>query len=315
MASLHERLSRGEVVILDGATSTELERKGLSNATNAWSALANLEHPDVVREVHREYIEVGADVITTNTFATSRLALEAAGMGDRAQEINARAVGIAKEARERAPKERDVAIAGSISHFLGWGRDAEGVFVRRGKPDAQRLKANFQEQAEVLAKAGCDLLLLEMMRDVEMATYAMKAAVSTGLPVWVGYACLVDEEGTNVRIGERGHHEDNPPFKDALEQLLPQGGSLMAAMHMTVHEITPALDVLRESWSGPIGAYAHSGAMDSGNWQFDEVISAEEYLREAQGWVRMGVQLVGACCGMGPEHIRLLREHLPHRVS
>ena len=129
MATLDQRLAQGDVIILDGAMATQLERKGLSNASQAWSALANLDHPNVVREVHEDYIEVGADVITTNTFPTSRLALEMVGLEDRTREFNARAVELAKEARDRAAKRRDVTIAGSLAHFWGWERDAEGNYL------------------------------------------------------------------------------------------------------------------------------------------------------------------------------------------
>ncbi len=311
MATLQQRLERGDVIILDGPTATQLERKGLSNASSAWSALANLEQPDVVREVHEEYIKVGADVITANTFPASRLALETAGLEDRMRDVNTRAVELAKEALDQTAKGRDIVIAGSISHFLGWERDTQGDYLTRRKPGAEKLRANFQEQAEILAEAGCDLLLLEMMRDVEMSTYAIEAAVSTGLPVWVGYTCWVDESSSLVRVGERLGYEDGPSFKDVLQRLLPKGGSLMAVMHTPVSETIPALEVLQEAWSGPLGAYPHSGEMERPNWQFSNVLSPEEYLVKAKDWVRMGVQLVGACCGMGPEHIRLLREHLP----
>ena len=99
MKGLEERLSRGDVIILDGPTATQLERKGMSNASNAWSALANLQRPEVVREIHKEYIRVGADAITANTFSTFRLALETAGLEGSMREMNMRAVDLAKEAR------------------------------------------------------------------------------------------------------------------------------------------------------------------------------------------------------------------------
>ena len=91
MTGLFERLARGDVVILDGPTSTQLERKGLSNANGAWSAMGNLDHTDVVQQVHEEYIDAGADIITTNTFATSRLTVETVGRDAQAREINQRA--------------------------------------------------------------------------------------------------------------------------------------------------------------------------------------------------------------------------------
>ncbi len=314
MPTLWERLEQWELVILDGPTATRLEQQGASNATSAWSALATLEDADLVREVHEDYIKAGADVVTVNTFAASRLALETAGLGDRTREINGRAVELAIEARDRTAGGRDVAIAGSISHFLGWDLDSRGNYLTRRRTDAESLRANFQEQAEALAAGGCDLIILEMMRDVDTAGYAIEAAVSTGLPVWVGYTCWLDEQRSSIQVGERLDYGGGPSFRDALQTLLPKGGSLMAVMHTRVSQTTSALEVLQECWSGPLGAYAHSGDMERPNWQFQDIMSPQEYLAEAQRWVRMGVQLIGACCGMGPEHIRLLKERLPQRV-
>ena len=97
MTNLQSRLKNGEVLILDGAMGTELQRRGVSMHSIAWSAAALLTHPEVVRHVHEDYIRVGADVIITNSFSTARHALEVAGMGYRTVEINRRAVELAQE--------------------------------------------------------------------------------------------------------------------------------------------------------------------------------------------------------------------------
>ena len=147
----------------------------------AWDAAALLTHPATVREVHEDYIRAGADVITTNTFATARHVLEPAGMGERFRELNARAVALAKEARENAA-DGAVFIAGSISTFTA-------RYDYSYEPRAEKARANYREQAEVLAESGADVIALEMMRDIEQTTYALEAAVTVGLPVWVGFSC------------------------------------------------------------------------------------------------------------------------------
>ena len=113
MSDLRQRLDRGEVIVLDGAMGTELERRGVPMDDAAWSAAALITHPDTVREVHEDYIRAGADVIITNTFATARHVLE---MGEQFRELNTRAVALAKEARENAA-DGAVFIAGSLSTF------------------------------------------------------------------------------------------------------------------------------------------------------------------------------------------------------
>src|SRR5215210_8849091 len=116
MFELERRMGEGEVVVLDGATGTELEKRGVPMDDAAWCAVALVTHPETVREVHEDYIRAGADVIITNTFPTARHVLEPAGMGERFRELNALAVELAKEARENAA-DGAVFIAGSISTF------------------------------------------------------------------------------------------------------------------------------------------------------------------------------------------------------
>ncbi len=118
MDELAARLGGGELILLDGATGTELQRRGVPMDAAAWSAAALVTHPQTVREVHEDYIRAGADVVTTNSFSTAWHQLEPAGLGDRFRELNARAVELARQARENAA-DRPVAVAGSISsaHF------------------------------------------------------------------------------------------------------------------------------------------------------------------------------------------------------
>src|SRR5919202_4396073 len=114
MSALQQRLDGGETVLLDGAMGTELERRRVPMDAVGWDAAALPTHPATVREVHEDYIRAGADVITTNTFATARHVLEPAGMGERFRSLNTRAVTLAREAREKVA-HAPVSIAGSIS--------------------------------------------------------------------------------------------------------------------------------------------------------------------------------------------------------
>lgn len=300
MSAVQQRLDRGEVVILDGAMGTELERRGVPMHDATWSAAALATHPDVVREVHEDYIKAGADVIITNTFAAARHVLEPAGMGARLRELNVRAVALAKAARENVA-DGPVFIAGSVSTFTAH-------YDYSYEPQAERATANYREQAKVLAESGVDVIVLEMMRDIEQTTYALEAAVATGLPVWIGFSCKTTAEGTVVLWD--GDHT----LAEALEQVSPLGPSLVSIMHTLTEDTSPALREVSGRWAGPVGAYPHHGEFIMPNWQFIDTISPEDFSAEAQGWLEMGAQLIGGCCGIGPEHIRLLKERLPARV-
>ena len=301
MESLAERLARGEVIILDGATGTELQHRGVPMHGIAWSAAALLTHPDTVRAVHEDYIRAGADVITANSFSTARHVLELAGMGDRVRELNTRSVALAREARDNVAGKRPVYIAGSISTF-------DPGLDERNRPSPAAAQANYREQAERLAEAGVDLIVLEMMRDIERSKPAVSAAMAVGLPVWVGFSCKMADDDVTVTM------LDGDSFGEGLGTIMSIGGSVVNVMHTLAEDIAPALKVVREHWSGPTGAYAHSGDFVNPNWIWVNTISPEAYVAEALRWVEMGAQIVGGCCGIGPEHIRLLKEQLPTHI-
>ena len=303
MLAVQQKLEDGNVVILDGGTGTELERRGVPMDDAAWCAAALATHPDAVREVHEDYIRAGAEVIITNSFPAARHVLEPAGMGERFRELNARSAELARQARENAAEE-PVSVAGSISTFpprLDHGYD----------PPTSEARENYREQAEVLAESGVDLLIIEMIRDLEHAGYAVRAAAETGLPVWLGFSCKVEDDGTVV-LWDRGHS-----LAEALEELTPlvSGGSLVSIMHTLTEDTLPALRVVREEWSGPVGAYPHSGKFIMPHWQFIDMISPEDFAAEAENWLDHGVRLVGGCCGIGPEHVALLRQRLAAKES
>ena len=296
MESLGKRLEGGEVVLLDGGTGTELEKRGVPMDDAAWCATALATHPDVVRSVHEDYIRAGAEVIITNTYPAAKHVLKEAGVGDRFRELNARAAELAKEARENAA-EGAVYIAGSISTF--------SARLDRGfDPDEQEARANYTEQAGVLAEAGVDLIALELMRDLESTRYALEAAATTGLQIWLGLSCKRNEDGTLVLW------EEQDTLAEALEELPLQDVSLISIMHTQTEETVPALRVVKKHWNGPVGAYPHYGEFIMPNWQFIDKISPEEFAYEAQQWLEVGAQVVGGCCGIGPEHIRELKGQL-----
>src|SRR5258708_223417 len=116
-ARLKERLAAGEAIILDGPTGTELQRRGAPMDPAAWCGPATLDNDRMLTEIHADYIHAGADVITANTFASSRLILAKAGLADRVREINERAVAAALRARDTAANGAAVVVAGSLSHM------------------------------------------------------------------------------------------------------------------------------------------------------------------------------------------------------
>lgn len=222
-------------------------------------------------------------------------------MGERFRELNTLAVELAKQARENAA-ELPVYIAGSISTFSPHNDDSR-------EPPEKTSRANYRVQAEVLAEAGVDIIALEMMRDIAQTRYAVEATVSTGLPVWVGFSCKRAADGTVV-LWDGGH-----TLAEALSQIPPLGASLVNVMHALVEDVEPALREVTAGWEGPVGAYPHSGKFIMPNWQFTDMISPENFARRAREWLDLGAQVIGGCCGIGPDHIRALKEELPATVA
>ncbi len=293
------RLERGEIVLLDGAMGTELQRRGVPMDSAAWSGAAVLRNPELVQAAHEDYIRAGADVIIANTFATSRHLLEAAGLGDRVAEVVTRAVELARAARERVA-DREVAVAGSMSAMPP--REDRSAY-----PEPERELANFREQAGLLAAAEVDLIALEMMQEDQHAPRAMRAALETGLPVWLGVSCRrrPDRDGL---VAFNFPHVD---FTVPLDAMIPEGPAVVNVMHSPIDAVPLALEAVCERFPGPIGVYPESGYFTMPNWSFVDVISPEQLVAEAHSWVAAGARLIGGCCGMGPDHIRALRDALP----
>ena len=303
MRTIERRLAAGEVVLLDGGTGTELERRGAPMHEGVWCAAATLSHGDVLRGIHEDYIRAGASVIVANTYGSNRLMLEPAGLGGEFESINRRAVEIALKARDRAAGGDAVAVAGSMSHMVPMRHDPAWA------PSPSRAAEYFSEMAETLAAAGVDLIIMEMMSNPDLARPAVAAALDTGLPVWIGYSASRGERGEPVP-----YLRPDLGFADLIGALHSPDAPVQGVMHTNVDLTGPALTVLRGHFEGPVLAYPDSGYFEMPNWQFVDIISPAKLASAARGWIEEeGVRLVGGCCGLGVEHVEALAEMIAAR--
>jgi len=308
---IFRRLADGEVVIMDGGTGTQLQAAGAAMDDDAWSGRANLDRPELVQAVHEAYLRAGADVLIANTFAASRAALGPAGLGARVAEANQNAVRAALRAREAAAG-RPVAVAGSMSSFCPiamHGRGAESGPADQEMAEDARFPspADFREQAALLADAGVDIIALELMESAGYGRAAIEAASQTGLPVWLGISPIRRADGTLGTDPELGSGDS---FEELLRKLAGPGIAAVNVMHAKPDVILDSIEIIRRHFAGPIGVYAESGDWAAPNWVFNG-LSPAEYLAEAAGWVSHGAQIIGGCCGVGPDHVRLLADRLP----
>jgi homocysteine S-methyltransferase len=185
-----KRLQAGEIFILDGGVSSELERRGVSMTDGLWSGRVALDHWDAVVDMHRAYVDAGADIITTNTYASSRLLLDPAGLGDKVDEINRRSIDAALEARQRSGTP-DVLIAGSMSHMIPIPTGAYRPDKSKD-PGTTAMFDAFRELALIHADAGSDFILLEIMSAPERMAPMFDALCDTKEPVWCGVSAIRD---------------------------------------------------------------------------------------------------------------------------
>ncbi len=297
-ANLKARLERGEVAILDGGTGTELERRGVAMDPAAWCGPATLGNDAVLTAIHADYIAAGAEIVTANTYAASRLMLNGAGLGDRVKEIATRAVEAALVARQRSGRT-DVVVAGSLSHMVPVAAGTDVVDPSMVPPDAEISDA-FHELAGVLKAAGVELILLEMMYAHGRVPLVLEAARATGLPVWFGASARRGNDGGVAsfdRIEER-------PLSDILAFIPPHGIDAAGIMHTGAELVEEALGEVRQHFKGPLTAYPDSGYFEMPGWRFVDIIAPDRYQQFAERWIGAGAQVIGGCCGLGPEHVK-----------
>ncbi|MEM7267905.1 MAG: homocysteine S-methyltransferase family protein [Pseudomonadota bacterium] len=291
-----DKLSAGQVVILDGAIGTELERRGVQMDGALWCGRATVEQPDIVRAVHDAYLEAGADVITANTYATPTTAMHEAGLSAEIAPWNQQAIKIAKDAA--AASGRDVAVAGSVSTYGSWQR--LGIDV---------LAPGFALQARICADAGADLLILETLAsEPEIVDAAIEMTADVGLPVWLAISALADDDGA-LHQGARESREQDLDFKafapldQAISRFSQKFDGPILIMHSELTVTADAVATAKAHHDGVIGAYPNAGFWKRPSWAFVDQVEPEAYAAEAEGWRDRGAQIIGGCCGVGPSHI------------
>jgi len=306
MTSWQEKLAADEIVLIDGGMGTELERVGAQMDATSWSGSAVIEAPDVVRRVHREFVEAGAEVITVNTFSMAPHMLVGMGYGDRIEKGIADAVRLAREACVEAGKP-DLPLAGSVSTMMS--KDVEAGTRRPLSPDQARESLSIL--VHILKEEGCSLFALEMMEDLEIAPVATQVAVASGLPVWLGISCRRAADGVTIESFD----VPGITLDQLYAALLPLGADVLNIMHSEIPVTGEALDRARPLWDKPMGAYPESGYFTMPHWNFVDIIPPAELVEAARGWVGKGARILGGCCGLGPSHIAALRDAMPELMA
>jgi len=287
-------LSQPHQLILDGATGTELNRRGVDTGLPLWSANALMNDRDakILRQIHEDYLRAGADIITTNTFRTHRRALAPSGNANRALELTRRAVDTARAAIASVKSDSPKFVAGSISTL-------EDCYRPDLVPPDDELRAEHSERIHHLIECDVDLILIETINTIREAVIVAKLAIITGTPVVVSFVC--DREG-KILSGET--------LTEATNQLLPLGISGIGVNCGPTPNLAKPLAELQAACGKdfPLIAYGNIGYADEEvGWVNTDSENPKAYCNHAIHWP---VKIVGGCCGTSPEHIAELRSAL-----
>lgn len=294
------------VVLLDAGMGKDLKMRGVEVPETIWSAHALTAAPETVLEVHRENIDAGADIITTNSYGIIRADLHKVGMEHRYGELNRIAGELARRAVEES--SREIKIAGSLPPLNGSYR-----------PDRvlpfDEIAPQYEEQAAVLAPF-VDFFLCETMSHTTEARAAAAGAASTGKPVVVSFT-LDDEKPRCLRSGES--------LEDAIvavSEYSPVGVMVNCCLP---ERISDAMPLLADSGYDLVGGYANAFTRVPADWLLDGTketdgtlemrtdLAPEKYVQFAEAWITAGATCIGGCCGTTAAHTAALRRLIERR--
>ena len=280
--SLAELLQSNAPLLLDGAMGTQLDAMGLP-----MSGEMNLSHPDAVAAIHRQYIESGCDLVTTNTFTANRLYIETHALNLDVRAVNLAGVKLARSAA--TPRHYVLGDIGSTGQLLApYGKYSETQFLD-----------TFKEQATLLAEAGIDGFIVETMMDLREALCAVRACSAVAaLPVLCTLAFRTSHQGGRTIMGNGA--------AEGARALVAAGASAVGANcgEIAPVEMAEVIAIMKNAVAVPLLAQPNAGRprVVEGKAQFD--MSPVEFAHGIEACIQAGAGLVGGCCGTSPAHLR-----------
>lgn len=328
-ASLEDRWSRGEPTVMDGGIGSELQAMGYPPENSqtpvnyTWGSMALYEDPDVVKAMHRRYVDAGADILLTNTFLFHRCwKLETDGDLDVPsgtwQEKARLAVRLAREAAAEGGRP-DTAVVFCMMIQDGpkeeWGYN--GPSYKRATKDWEWMVPTdyLRQLGEALKDEKPDALLVELAPPLnpEMGFEHYQTLVDTDFPVWIAYRRTI---GGPVGIFGEDQDSDGDLFGQAAKRLEDMGVAALLVHCLPADKAHGVAPWLRQFTTLPLGVYPNNGRYDMWKWEWTHTISPEEMAGHARGYASEGMSIIGGCCGTRPEHIAAIAEALkPATVS
>lgn len=281
------------MLLLDGAMGTQLIARGIE--TGKSNDYLNIESPDVIYEIHRDYLKAGSDAVLTNTFGANRFILARHKLEDMVQKINTAGAEIARRA------------AGEERYVLGNIGPSGGFLEPVGTLKADELKAAFCEQAKALLAGGVDGFIIETMTALDEAAIAIEAvkSVSGQLPVLASFAFDHTSNGFKTMMGVDVESAVSKAVSLGLDAVGFNCGSATLDEYIELAEKYASIvkqlgrDVL-------IFAEPNAGRPELVDGKAVYKVSPEDFAAAAEKIHSAGVNIIGGCCGTGPEHIEAM---------
>ncbi len=277
--------------IMDGAMGSELISRGIALPNNIWSANANITNPDIIQNIHKEYVDVGAEYITTNTFRTTPRAYRKTGISDGnsirlAKDSLLKAVAIAQEAADGSAK-----IIGSIAPL-------EDCYTPDLFPGSDVAVSEFSRLGRWLTCSGVDILLLETMNSIEETEAALVGIQGLGLPIWVSFV-----------LRDRNHLLSGDSLIDAQNLVLRYPVNTILLNCNPLSRTVKAAENLVANWPHKWGAYPNLGIGEpSSDGHILRYEKMDSFLSAMEKMIELSPSILGACCGSSPKHIARLPE-------
>jgi 5-methyltetrahydrofolate--homocysteine methyltransferase len=286
--NLAEAIKNKDIILLDGAIGTELDKRGLMGRAGN-----NLENPQAVLEIQREYAQCGCDAITTNTLTMNRIFIETHNLNVSVKNVNQAGVELAKQAIEEGQY-----VLGDISS-TGQLLEPYGTYKESQFYDAYR------EQAEILAEAGADGFIIETVFDLREALCALRACRENfSLPVIASIAFATDEKGGRTIMGDSA--------EQCAKQLTDAGADVVGANcgDLDPAQMAVVIAIFKSATSLPVLAQPNAGKpkLVDDKTIFD--MGPEDFVKGIAECIEAGANIVGGCCGTSPEHIRAVADFI-----
>lgn len=297
MGALNDLLATGRMIILDSAMGTELMARGCDLTLPLWSARALIDKPDLVRHIHIDNIDTGADIITANTFRTQSRTYKKANhshkglsFSETARHYTQDAVDLARDAVIIASEEdAEVLVAGCIAPL-------EDSYRPDLTPDTDTLSAEHNEHIENLVDAGCDMLLAETLTNIREISAVLNQLHTSGLEYIISFTPRNDKE---LFSGE--------PISEAMSIINKFSPAAVSVNCIHPFLVEHVINYIKQLTDLPLCAYANIG--DPNYKEGDpmrKTVSPDDYYNFAKRWKAIGVRIIGGCCGTNPLYLRKL---------